>query len=98
MGYNTKGKKFDGQKQEIEGSLVARRFQEQNLPLSESPKMLRESLKMHTSGARNEGFGLRNIYIRAGFLQTKGLDKKVDQNLQETKKGGSIMEVEEAFI
>ena len=44
------------------------------MPQSDSPTMLRESMKMFFSVAANEDFELRKINIRAAFLQAKQLD------------------------
>ena len=48
-----------------------------NDPQSDSPTMLRESMKMFFSVAANENFKLRSIDIKAAFLQAKGLDREV---------------------
>ena len=53
--------------------IVAKGFQEGEKPQSDSPTLLRESLKMYFAVAANEGFKLRSIDIRAAFLQAKGL-------------------------
>ena len=42
----TRKEKADGQKQKVKGRLVAKGFQEKELPQSDSPTMLRESRKM----------------------------------------------------
>ena len=42
----TKKEKADGQKTDYKGRLVARGFQEKEAPQSDSPTMLRESLKL----------------------------------------------------
>ena len=68
---------MDGQKAALKGRLVARTFHEQKSPQSESPTVLRDSLKFYFSVATNEGFGLRSIDIRAVLLQTKVLDRDV---------------------
>ena len=57
--------------------MVARGFQEKESPQSDSPTMLRESLKLFFAVAANEGFSLRSVDIRAAFLQAKNLDRKV---------------------
>ena len=61
----------------MKGRLVAKGFQEKELPQSDSPTMLRESMKMFFSVAANEDFELRKIDIRAAFLQAKQLDRDV---------------------
>ena len=57
--------------------MVAKGFQEKEAPQSDSPTMLRESMKMFFSVAANEDFKLRKIDIRAAFLQAKQLDREV---------------------
>ena len=42
----TRKEKADGQKQKVKGRLVAKCFQEKEAPQSDSPTMLRESMKM----------------------------------------------------
>ena len=42
----TRKEKSDGQKQKVKGRLVAKGFQEKESPQSDSPTMLRESMKM----------------------------------------------------
>ena len=42
----TRKEKSDGQKQKVKGRLVAKGFQEKESPQSDSPIMLRESMKM----------------------------------------------------
>ena len=64
----TRKEKADGQKTEFKGRLVAKGFQEKESPQSDSPTMLRESLKLFFSVVANEGFELRSIDIRAAFL------------------------------
>ena len=73
----TRKEKADGQKQKVKGRLVAKGFQEKEWPQSDSPKMLRESMKMFFTVAANEDFELRKIYIRAEFLQANQLDREV---------------------
>ena len=73
----TRKEKSDGQKQKVKGRLVAKGFQEKEVPQSDSPTMLRESMKMFFTVAANEDFELRKIDIRAAFLQAKQLDRDV---------------------
>ena len=73
----TRKEKADGQKTEYKGRLVARGFQEQLAPQSDSPTMLRESMKLFFAVAANERFKLRSMDIRAAFLQAKELDRDV---------------------
>ena len=73
----TQKEKADGQKLQVKGRIVAKGFQEEEKPQSDSPTLLRESLKMYFAVAANEGFNLRSIDIRVAFLQAKGLDREV---------------------
>ena len=57
--------------------MVAKVFQEKEAPHSDSPTMLRESMKIFFSVVANEDFKLRKIDIRAAFLQAKQLDREV---------------------
>ena len=59
----TQKEKADGQKTNYKGRLVARGFQDKSAPQSDSPTMLRESLKQFFSIAANEGFSLRSVDI-----------------------------------
>ena len=58
-----KKEKADGQKIDYKGRLVAQGFQEKSARQSDSPTMLRESLKLFFSVAANEGFNLRSVDI-----------------------------------
>lgn len=81
----------DGQKTEYKGRLVARGFQEDEKPQSDSPTMLRESLKMFFALAVNEDFCLRSIDIRAAFLQANKLDREIYMTPpKDVKKEGMI--------
>ena len=61
------------------------------MPQSDSPTLLRESLKMYFAVAANDGFKLRSIYNRAAFLQAKCLDREVYiELLKDVKKEGKI--------
>ena len=62
----TRKEKADGQKKNYKGRLVAKGFQEKEAPLSDSPTIFRESMKMFFSVAANEDFNLRKIYIYKG--------------------------------
>ena len=73
----TRKEKSDGQKQKLKGRLVAKGFQEKEAPQSDSPTMLRESMKMFFTVAANEEFELRKIDIRAAFLQAKQHEREV---------------------
>ena len=68
---------MDGQKSQIKGHLVAKRFQEEEKSQLDSPKLLRESLKIYFDVSVNKGFKLRSIKIRAASMQSKCLDRKV---------------------
>ena len=70
----TKKEKADGQKKNVKGRLVAKGFQEIEAPQSDSPTMLRESMKLFFLVAANEYFKFRSMDIRAAFLQAKELD------------------------
>ena len=61
----------------MKGILIAKGFEKKESPQSDSPTMLRESMKMFFLVAANENFELRKIYIRAPFLQAKQLDREV---------------------
>ena len=52
-------------------------LQEKEAPQSDSPTMLRESMKLFFSVAATEDFKLRNMDIRAAFLQAKELDRDI---------------------
>ena len=52
----TRTEKADGQKQKVKGRLVAKGLQENESPQSDSPTILRESLKMFFLVAANEDF------------------------------------------
>ena len=67
----------DGQKTKFKARLVARGFQEQEQTLCDSPTVLRESNKLFTAVAANEGFNILSIDIRAAFLQSKELKRDV---------------------
>ena len=65
----TKKEKADGQKQNFKGRLVAKGFQEKEAPQSDSPTMLRESMKLFFAVAANEYFKLRSIDIKQHFCK-----------------------------
>ena len=67
----TKKEKSDSQKTDFKARLVVSGFQEKESPQSDSPTMLRESMKIFFSVAVNEIFVLRSIDIRAAFLKAK---------------------------
>ena len=67
----------DGQKTKCKARLVARGFQENVPPQSDSPTVLRESNKLFSAVAANQGFGLLSVDIRAAFLQSKELQRDV---------------------
>ena len=73
----TRKEAHDGQKAKIKARLVARGFQEEEQPLSDSPTVLRESNKLFTAVAANEGFSVVTVDIRAAFLQSKELNREV---------------------
>ena len=67
----------DGQKTKYKARLVARGFQEEVKPQSDSPTVLRESNKLFTAVAANEEFDIVSVDIRAAFLQSKELTREV---------------------
>ena len=73
----TKKEKADGQKKKVKGRLVSKGFQYIEVPQSDAPTMLRESMKLFFAVAENQDFRLRSIDIRAAFLQTRELDRYV---------------------
>ena len=52
----TRKEKCDGQKAKVKGRLIAKGFQEEEKPQSDSLTLLRESLKIYFVVATNEGF------------------------------------------
>ena len=66
-----KKEKADGQKTDFKARLVARGFQEKDYPQSDSPTMLRESMKLFFAIAANERFVLRSVDIQAAFSTGK---------------------------
>ena len=64
----TQKEKADGKKSQVKGRIVAKGYQEGKKPQSDSPTLLKESLKMYFAVGANEGFELRSIDIRAAFL------------------------------
>ena len=62
-------KKHDGQKKKTKARLLARGFQESMKPQSDSPTVLKESLKILLAIAANNGFILASVDIRAASLQ-----------------------------
>ena len=73
----TRKEKADGQKKNVNERLVAKGFQEKEAPKTDSPTMLRESMKMLFSVTANEDFEWGKIDIRAAFLQAKQLNREV---------------------
>ena len=67
----------DGQKIKFKARLVARGFQEEMPPQSDSPTVLRESNKLFTAVAANFDFEIASVDIRAAFLQSKELKRDV---------------------
>ena len=67
----------DGQKKKYKARLVARGFQENIPPQSDSPTVLRESNKLFSAVAANQEFKLVSVDIRAAFLQSKELKREV---------------------
>ena len=73
----TKKEKADGQKKKVKGRLVAKGFQEIEAPQSDAQTMLWETMKLFFAVAANQYFRLRNMDIRAAFLQARELDRVV---------------------
>ena len=73
----TKKESHDGQKTNYKARIVARGFQEEEKPQSDSPTAMRESIKIFLAVAANEELELEAIDIRAAFLQSKVLDRDV---------------------
>ena len=73
----TQKEKHKGQKTQFKARLVVRGFQEKDKPQSDSPTVVKESLKLLIALAMNEDFELAEMDIRAAFLQAKTLDRDV---------------------
>ena len=67
----------EGQKKKCKGRIVARGFQEQEKPQSDSPAVLRALVKTFVVTAANEGFEICSIDITGAFLQAEDLDREV---------------------
>ena len=73
----TQKEKRDGQKTDIKGRIVAKGFQEQEKPQSDSPTISRESLKTFIAVAANEQFKVCSVDITGAFLQADKIDREV---------------------
>ena len=73
----TKKESHDGQKTDYKARIVARGFQEEEKPQSDSPTAMRESIKIFLAVAANEELEIEAIDIKAAFLQSKVLDREV---------------------
>ena len=73
----TRKEAHDNQKKKCKGRIVARGFQEQQKPQSDSPTVLRASVKTFVAVAANEGFEICSIDITGAFLQAEDLDREV---------------------
>jgi hypothetical protein len=73
----TKKEKHDGQKTDYKGRIVAKGFQETEKPQSDSPTVMRESVKIFLSVAANKDYELVSVDIKAAFLQSRDLDRDV---------------------
>ena len=82
----TRKEVHDGQKMQIKARLVARGFQEVEMPQSDYPEVAKESLKVLLALASNEDFELPSMDIRAAFLQAKVLDREVYMKPPEDRK------------
>ena len=84
VGQNTIGSRWiitrkeahDGQKKKCKGRIVARGFQKQEKPQSDSPTVLRASVKTFVAVAANEGFEICSMDITGAFLQAEELEKE----------------------
>ena len=68
---------MNGQKESFKARLVARGFQENTKPQSDSPTAMRESFKLFLAITANSSFQMRAIDIRAAFLQAEPLKREV---------------------
>ena len=73
----TEKQAHDGQKKKVKGRLVAKGFQEAFKPQSDSPTILRDSLKTILTIAANERHNLASLDITGAFLQGEKLDREV---------------------
>ena len=73
----TEKQAHDGQKKKIKGRLVAKGFQEEFKPQSDSTTILRDSLKTVLTVAANEGHHIASLDITGAFLQGEKLDREV---------------------
>ena len=79
--------KADGQKSHVKGRIVAKEFQEGEKPQSDSPTLLRDSLKIYFAVTAK----LRSIDIRTALLQAKCSDREVYMEPpKDVKKEGKI--------
>ena len=67
----------DGQKTKIKARIVAKGFQEDVKPQSDSPTVSRESLKTFVAIAANEQFDICSMDITGAFLQADKIDREV---------------------
>ena len=73
----TEKQEHDGQKTKVKGRIVAKGFQESIKPQSDSPTILRDSLKTVLAIAANENHEIASIDITGAFLQGEKLDREV---------------------
>ena len=73
----TQKEDHDGQKTKIKARIVAKGFQEDVKPQSDSPTVSRESLKTFVAMAANEQFDICSMDITGAFLQADKLDREV---------------------
>ena len=73
----TEKQAHDGQKRKVKGRLVAKGFQEEFKPQSDSPTVLRDSLKTVLVVAANEKHHIASVDITGAFLQGEKLDREV---------------------
>ena len=71
----TEKEAHDGKKKRIKARLVAKGYQEEVKPQSDSPTILRDSLKTFLSVAANEKFRIASMDITGAFLQGEQVDR-----------------------
>ena len=94
----TKKENHDGQKVDFKARLVIRGFKEKDEPRSDSPTAAKETHKIVTAIAANEGWKITSIDVTSAFLQGTTLERevfveppkevKVEGTIWKLKKGG----------
>ena len=81
----------EGQTTKVKALLVARGFQEELKPHSDSPRAAKEPIKLLMALSANFHFKLASVHYPAAFLQSKVLDRDVlVEPLSDIKKQGVI--------